>query len=330
MDILKLFARTVLVALLLNVGTAARGQDADDDDIWRKVDLQGVDYSKQKNYSVRLYAYYRYTDDGVATVADREFRLYRIFEGICSIDIRYGRDEDDGADVIVGRNLVHPDRPGRFMDFYELKPYTFLEKARREPKHFTVVTAGDTTRVATAKGLQGTAVRDTLNRELRIHYNALAPDTALSLNLLVVKARIANVVGDAVYRMDDADADYVPQGNLKHVVFDGDAAITTPLKVSVSIHRGDDAVTGQQIREDFHEHTEIYVDSVVYMTRDEYRADRRLTAQERRDRSGYTAADIDRLRAKHGVPPLTAAQRQRIEDQRDWDDLLEQWERTRQ
>jgi hypothetical protein len=73
---------------------------------------------------------------------------------------------------------------------------------------------------------------------------------------------------------------------------------------------------------------EIYVDSVAYMTRDEYRADKSLSKKERRERSGYKEADIDRLQKKLGVPPLSAAQRERMEQQRDWDDEFEQWEKT--
>ena len=297
-----------------------------DDDIWRSVRLGTVDYQKAKNYAVRLYAYYRYVDDGKAYIGDRQIKLYNVFEGICSVDIRYGRDEDDGADVIVGRNLVHPDLRGEFMDYYELKPYTFLEKARRDPKRYTIEEQGDTTRVYTKRGLAGTAVRDTLAKELRISYNALSPDTSLTLNLIIVKGHMSHVDAEAVYRLDDNDMTYVPQGHLKRIVFEGDFVISTPLSARIS--NGNSSVTGLNMREDFHERTEIYVDSVVYMTRDEFRADKALTAKERRERSGYVEADIDRLKQKHQVPPLTDRQLQRIEDQRDWDDEFEHWDRN--
>lgn len=327
----KLIRRAAaLLTVALMAATAALAQDDDaDGDIWRQVQLQGLDYKKAKNHCVRLYAYYRYTDDGVAFFGDRKDQLYRVYEGICSLDIRYSRDEDDGADVICGRNLVHPDQQGHFMDFYELKPYTFLEKARREPKRYTIETQGDTTRVYTRLGLAGTAVRDTVARQLRIRYNALSPDTAQSINLLILKGHLSHVDADAVYDMDDASIDYVPQGNLRRMVFDGDIVIAATVGVNMSIDRRGETVSGVRLREEFHEHTEIYVDSVVYMTRDEYRADRKLTAAERRRRSGYADADIDRLRRKLGVPPLSDAQRKRIEDQRDWDDMMEQWSRTK-
>lgn len=324
----RLIGSIVALLAMMSMTTTATAQDDDGDgNIWRQVELQGLDYRKARNHCVRLYAYYRYTDDGVAYFDDRKDQLYRVYEGICSLDIRYSRDEDDGADIVCGRNLVHPDQEGHFMDFYELKPYTFLEKARREPKRYTIETQGDTTRVYTRRGLAGTAVRDTAARQLRLHYNALSPDTAKSINLLIVKGHLSHVVADAVYDMDDVAVDYVPQGNLRSVVFDGDVVIATT--VSASVERHGDTVSGARLREEFHEHTEIYVDSVVYMTRDEYRADRQLTVAERRRRSGYTDADIDRLRLKLGVPPLSDAQRKRIEDQRDWDDMMEHWTRTK-
>ena len=74
--------------------------------------------------------------------------------------------------------------------------------------------------------------------------------------------------------------------------------------------------------------TELYIDSVAYLTRDQYRADKKLTKEERLKRAGYTDADIDRLKQKHGVPQLTDAIRQRIEDQRDWDEEYELWKAT--
>jgi len=315
-------------------------QDADDD-IWREVDLGTVDYKKAKNYMVRIYGYYRFTDDGMAYLGDRQYQLYKVYEGICAVDIRYGRDEDDGADVIVGRDLVHPDRPGRLMEFFELKPYTFLEKARRDTKHFTMEEQGDTIRVYTKLGLAGVAVRDTLNRELRMNYNALSPDTALSVNLLIVKAHLSHVDAEAVYDLEDSDVTYVPQGKLKRVVFEGDIVLSSPMKARVSDGSialslstkngksdGDGSIEGPNIREEFHERMEIYVDSVAYMTRDEYRADKSLSKKERRERSGYKEADIDRLQKRLGVPPLSAAQRERMEQQRDWDDEFEQWEKT--
>lgn len=49
-----------------------------------------------------------------------------------------------------------------------------------------------------------------------------------------------------------------------------------------------------------------------------------------RQQSGYTVSDIDRLRQKLGVPPLSAEQKNKIEDQRDWDDQHELWKKTEQ
>lgn len=307
MHLSRLFA-TILFGCLF-IPTSVQAQD--DDDIWRNVNLGEVDYQKERSYAVRLYGYYRYTDDGHMTFAQREFKLFGMYEGIFQLDIRYSKDEDDGALVIAGRDLVHPDKPGRFMDFYELKPYTFLEKARRDTRHFTIDQHGDTTLVYANNRLAGTAVRDTLNHELRMHYNALAPDTSLHLNLILVNAKLRNVVADAIYNIEDNDIDYVPQGNLRSVAFEGDIDMT---------------IAGS--RDVYHENTIIYVDSVVYMTRDEYRVANRLSRQQQRERSGYTAADIDRLRTKYGVPPLTAEQRRRIEEQQDWDEMYEQWKET--
>ncbi len=309
-DIRKIFV-LLAITLLSGVMPTYAQHDDDDDDIWRNVNLGEVDYQKQRSYAVRLYGYYRYIDDGYMTLLQREFKLYNVYEGIFQLDIRYSKDEDDGALVIVGRDLVHPEKPGRFMDFYELKPYTFLEKARRDPRHFTIDQQGDTSRVYANNQLAGTAVRDTLNHELRMHYNAIAPDTTLHLNLLILNAHLRNVVADAVYHIDDNSIDYVPQGCLKSVAFEGDIDMT---------------MAGS--RDVYHENTIIYVDSVVYMTRDEYRAANRLSEQEQRERSGYTTADIDRLRNKYGVPPLSAEQRRRIEEQQDWDDMYEQWKNS--
>ena len=73
---------------------------------------------------------------------------------------------------------------------------------------------------------------------------------------------------------------------------------------------------------------DFFIDSVAYLTRDEYKADKKLSLKQRRERVGYTLADIDRLAQKLGVPPVTAEQRQRIEDQLDWDDEFEQWLKT--
>lgn len=282
------------------------------DDIWRDVNLGEVDFQKQRSYAVRLYGYYRFTDDGVSYYSDREHQYYCMYEGIFQLDIRYSKDEDDGALVIAGRNLVHPDQEGRFMEFYELKPYTFLEKARRDTKHFTIDAQGDTTRVYDHYGLAGTAVRDTLQQELRISYNAIAPDTALNINLVILKAHLSTVMADAVYRIDDNDISYVPQGNLKSAKFNGNIDMTT---------------AGMRVV--YHEQTELYIDSVVYMSRNEYREANRLSKREQRERSGYTAADIDRLRVKYGVPPLSDEQKRRIEEQQDWDDMYEQWQTTR-
>jgi hypothetical protein len=124
------------------------------------------------------------------------------------------------------------------------------------------------------------------------------------------------MIGNALYWYDETSEEYVPQGNLKRVFFDGDIDMNT-------------SMAGKSVREVFNEHTEIYVDSVAYLTRDEYRADKKTTLKERRERCGFTDADIDRLKQKLGVPPLSAEQLQRIEDQRDWDDEYEQWKQTR-
>ncbi|MBR6997786.1 MAG: hypothetical protein IKI19_03165 [Prevotella sp.] len=305
--------RLLALLALLSVGTTIQAQDDEDEDIWKSMNLSEVDFQKSKNYCMRIYGYYRYIDDGVGHILNRQQKIYRVYEGICELDVRYSKDEDDGANVLVGRDLVHPDKPGRWMEYYELKPYTFLEKARRLPKTYTMQTRGDTTRVSTKKGPAGYAVTDRAHRELRMYYNALSPDTAMTLNLLIIKAHLSHIDAEAVYQMDDDDAvDYVPQGSLKHVTFEGDLDISM----------------GSNNREVFHERTELYVDSVVYMTKDEWKADKRIGKEERRKRAGYAIADIDRLKKKLGVPPLTAKQLERIEDQRDWDDEYEQWRQT--
>lgn len=314
-----LTALLVLSASMCFVPATAQ-DDGDDEDIWRKVQLGEVDYQRSKSYCQRLYGYYRYVDDGIghndSGSESREFKLYRVCEGIFELDVRYGKSEDDGAHVIVGRDLVHPDRKGKFMDFYELTPYTFLQQARRDPKHFTIEASGDTTRVFARQQLAGIVVKDTLSKTLHMDYNALAPDTALSINLLLVKAKLNRVHADALYTYDETTEDYVPQGNLKRMTFDG------------SIDLSSLAVGGRSVREVFTEHTEIYIDSVAYLTRDEYRAAKKLTRQQRDEMAGYTDADIDRLKLKLGVPPLSGEQLERIEDQRDWDEQYEQWKNT--
>lgn len=284
-----------------------------DDDIWREVDLSDVDFQKSKNYCMRMYGYYRYIDDGIGHVTDRELSIYRVYEGIFELDVRYGKTEDDGADIVVGRDLVHPEQPGHFMDFYELTPFTFLEKARRLPKKYSLETRGDSTFVTCKTGLAGYAVKDDARRELRMVYNALAPDTMLSLNLLFAKAKLRNANAEAVYEIDDTGVEYVPQGNLKKIIFEGD------MQVQVL----------SMAQEDFHEYTELYVDSVVYMTKDEYKASMKLGKKKRFEQTGYTDADIDRLKLKFGVKPLSDAVMQRIEEQRDWDEQYELWKEVR-
>ena len=313
----------MLLALFFGSTMPAVAQinDEIEKEIWKQFDLGQVDYKRSKSYCQRLYAYYRFIDDGIlyATLGydnSYQHKLYRVYEGICELDIRYDKDEDEGAKVMVGRDLVHPEKKGKFIDFYELKPYTFLEKARRTPKYFTIETNGNTTRVYTKRGLAGTAVKDPEKHELLIDYNAIAPDSTLSINLLLIKARLNRAHANALYWYDETSEEYVPQGNLKRVFFDGDIDMNT-------------SMAGKSVREVFNEHTEIYVDSVAYLTRDEYRADKKTTLKERRERCGFTDADIDRLKQKLGVPPLTAEQLQRIEDQRDWDDEYEQWKQTR-
>ena len=307
--------RTACLAALLLCFMASmtvKAQTADDDDIWKEFKLDGVDYQKKRSYCMRIYGYYRYVDNGIAYIFNRQQKLYRVYEGICELDVRYSRDEDDGAEIMVGRDLVHPEKKGDIMDFYELKPYTFLEKARKVPKHYTLKTSGDTTLVYTKLGLAGTIVKDSVRRELHMKYDALAPDTAVDVNILILKAHLSNVQADAHYWYDETSEDYVPQGNLKHTSFDG---------------RIDMYALGSH--EIFNEHTELYVDSVVYFTREEYRAETKTSAEQRRKRCGYTDADIDRLKQKLGVPPLSPAVLQRIEDQRDWDEEYDQWRTTR-
>ena len=302
--------RVVLVFILslLYIGTLL-AHSTDNDSIFREIALDEFEYQKARDYCQRIYGYYRNTDDGKTYTHDRELQLYRVYEGIFELDVRYHRNEDDGATVIVGRDLVHPDRQsGRFVEFYELKPYTFLEHARKNPKHFTIQSSGDTIRVYSKHGLSGTAVKDTLRKELRIEYNALAPDTAESINLLFIRGHLSHVDAKAVYRLDDADMQYVPQGNLKTITFSGN--------VTIEMGQGN-------ISEVFREFTELYIDSVAYLTKDEYKADRKQSKEEQLKRCGYTEKDIDRLKQKLGVPPLTAEQKERIEDQRDWEDDYE-------
>lgn len=321
-----LWLRAMIVLLMVVGGgimpAKAQINDEIEKEIWKQFDLGQVDYKRSKSYCQRLYAYYRFVDDGMlyATLGydnSYQHKFYRVYEGICELDIRYDKDEDEGAKVMVGRDLVHPEKKGKFIDFYDLKPYTFLEKARRSPKYFTLETSGDTTRVYTKKGLAGTAVKDPAKQELLIDYNAIAPDTTLSINLLLIKARLNRAHANALYWYDETSEEYVPQGNLKRIIFDGD--------IDMNVN----TIGGRGVHEVFNEYTEIYVDSVAYMTRDEYRADKKTTLQERRERCGFTDADIDRLKQKLGVPPLTAEQLQRMEDQRDWDDQYEQWKQTR-
>lgn len=298
----------LLLLLCLTVCIPMQAQ-TDDDDIWKEFKLEGVNYQKKRSYCMRIYGYYRYVDDGIAHIKDRQHKLYRVHEGICELDVRYSRDEDDGARIMVGRDLVHPDMNGEIMDFYELKPYTFLEKARKMPKVYTIDEQGNTTRVYTKGRLCGTITKDAQHEEMYMKYDALAPDTSMSINILLVKAKLSNVQADAVYQLEEG-IDYVPQGNLKRVVFDG--------SIDLNLLAG-------TAREVFKERTELYVDSVVYMTKAQFRADKRLTMEERRKQAGYTDADIDRLKQKLGVPPLSAEIMQRIEDQRDWDDEYELW-----
>lgn len=311
----------LLAAVACCLCAGAQNNDDDDEDIWRHVDLNELDYQRSKSYCQRLYCYYRFIDDGMEYITTREKdmqkKLYRVYEGICELDIRYDKDEDEGAEVMVGRNLVHPDEQSKFIDFYELKPYTFLEKARKTPRHFTLETRGDSTLVYTKRGLAGTAYKDTENQLLYLDYNAIAPDTTVSVNLLIVKARLNRAHAKAVYWYDETTENYVPQGNLKHIFFDGDMEFNSP------------SIGGKSVKEVFNEYTEIYVDSVAYLTRDEYKADRRTTLAERRKRCGYTDADIDRLKQKFNVSPLTPAQLGRIEEQRDWDEQYEQWRSKR-
>ncbi|MCR4603561.1 MAG: hypothetical protein K5683_08540 [Prevotella sp.] len=302
-------------ALLLAMGVVCchyAGAQSADEDIWKEINLHEVDYQKSKNYCVRLFGYYRFIDDGTMFTKGRQHKLYRVSEGISYIDVRYSKEADDGGQTLVSRNLVHPDKSGDMMDFYELKPYTFLEKARRLPKYYTIDERGESTSVFTKGKLAGTVTRNRARQELRMEYNALAPDTMFRFNILLVSGKLKNIMADAVYRLDDSGVDYVPQGNLKQVVFDGD--------VDMNI---------MGTREVFHEHTVFCVDSVVYMTRDEYKADKRLSNKERRRLAGYTAKDIDRLKAKYGVRALSQEVLRRIEDQRDWDDAYEQWLQTR-
>ena len=316
------FYHIILLLILGAFGLPACAQISEeiDEDIWRQVKLNEVDYQRSKSYCQRLYAYYRFVDDGVVYVFSSEknlqHKLYRVYEGICELDIRYDKDEDEGARVIVGRDLVHPEKKGKFIEFYELKPYTFLEKARKTPKHFTLEANGDTTRVYTKRGLAGVAVKNPARQELHIDYNAIAPDTAISINLVVVKARLNRAHADALYWYDETTEDYVPQGNLKRITFDGDIEMSTI------------AVKGKSSKEVFNEYTEIYVDSVSYLTRDEYKADKKISKEDRDKRSGYTDADIERLKQKLNVPPLSAEQLQRIEDQLDWEDQYELWKET--
>lgn len=302
------------MALTLASGMA-QAQEDNDDDIWREAKIGEVDFGKTKNYCQRIYGYYRYVDDGEEMVRETKDKLFYAYEGICELDVRYDRKADEGALVIVGRNLVHPDQKGRFMDFYELTPYTFLEKARRDPRHFTLQQHGDTTLVSTRLGLSGTVVRDRRNRELRMDYNAIAPDTVQSMNIVIARARLWDVNAKAVYRIDDDDTDYVPQGQLKHITFEGNMVI------NIGLSNNNETT--------YRERTELYVDSVVYMTRDEYRADKKRKKEVRRKESGYTTADIDRLKKKLGVPPLSAKVLQQIEEQRDWEEQKELWQKVR-
>lgn len=307
--------RTACLAALLLCFMASmtvKAQTADDDDIWKEFKLDGVDYQKKRSYCMRIYGYYRYVDNGIAYIFNRQQKLYRVYEGICELDVRYSRDEDDGAEIMVGRDLVHPEKKGDIMDFYELKPYTFLEKARKMPKVYNVEEQGDITRVYAKNRLCGTITKDAGRQEMYMKYDALAPDTSTSINLLVLKARLSNVQADAVYQLEEG-IDYVPQGNLKRIVFEGNIDMT---------------MLGNKAHDVYNERTELYVDSVVYMTKDQFRADKKLSLQERRERAGYTDADIDRLKQKLGVPPLSEEIRQRIEEQRDWDDEYEQWRET--
>ena len=242
--------------------------------------------------------------------------------------LKTGGNKDDETDNRrtdgTGRNLVHPDGHANpdDIEYWQLRPYTFLEKARRLPKTYTLETSGDTTRVFTKRGLAGVAVRDTASQELRIDYNALAPDTSFTINILLAKVHLSHVDAHAVYRLEDTAVDYVPQGNLKYISFEGDMDASLYSFIPLS---PDESGKSGALRMRYHDRTEFYVDSVVYMTRSEYNADRRLTSQDRRQRCGYTASDIDRLKQKLGVPPLTSAVLQRIEDQRDWDDEFSQW-----
>jgi len=300
---------SMLLTILTTMGAGSMTTQAQtaDDDIWREVSLKEVNYKQSRNYCQRLYGYYRFIDDGVVNFENRQHKLYKVYEGLFELNIRYSKEEDDGAKVLVGRNLIHPDKPGKFIDFYELKPYTFLQKARKLPKYYTVKEKGDTTRVYTKGRQAGIAVKDRKRKELRMKYDALAPDTSLSINLLILKARLSNVQADALYWYDDESEDYVPQGQLKRITFDGD--------IDLTVMGSHDVYT---------EHTELYVDSVAYFTYDEYKADKK---QQRKDRE-YTEADIDRMKKKLGIPPLSAEVLQRIEEQRDWEEDYELWKET--
>jgi hypothetical protein len=306
-ELMRRHVSILAIALCCLCCISAQAQTA----IYGEVRLDQFDFNKERNYCVRLFGYYRTEDDGRMQMADREKRLYRIHEGICAMDVRYKKDYDDGAVLIVGRNLVHPEQEPDNMSFYELTPYNFLEKARKDEKHFSIQTHGDSSRVYVKKELVGTAVADTVKHELRMRYNALAPDTALSINLLILSAKLTNVMADAVYRMEDNDIRYVPQGDLKYIVFEGD--------ISMEVHGSTKANL-----ETFHERTEFYVDSVIYMTKTEYKADKKLTTQQRAEKTHYSVKDIDRLKQKLNVPPLSRRQRVRIEEQRDWEDQYAQ------
>lgn len=319
--------RLLLASCLTIVAQLPAGAQVSDGDIWKEFDLNEVDFQKERDYCLRLFCYFRFTEEGNDYLAGRKLQEYRVYEGISQMDVRYSKDDEDGIRIVASRNLVHPDGNPlpEDIEYWQLRPYTFLEKARRLPKKYTLEAQGDTTHVRTKHGLAGIAVRDTARQELRMDYNALAPDTAISLNLLLAKIHLSHVDAHAVYRLEDTDVDYVPQGNLKYISFEGDMDGTLYPFVPVS---SDESGKTGAIRSVYHVRTEFYVDSVAYLSHSDYKASQRLTSKEWREQCGYTAADIDRLKQKLGVEPLSTKVLQRIEDQRDWDDEFAQWRKV--
>lgn len=251
------------------------------------VPMREVVLEKPKSHCLKLTGYYREmtlnvdTAGQVPPVDQYEYGVMQIYlfsDGSKAVKVYPSRY----FDVWSSMGLSTP---------ISLRSTSFIEAVKAN-KRYTLGDAGGYQNIYRDSILMGTIRRDTVSRTIRVDYDYMAPDTLHEGHILLFKYLLREAKCNLVYRQTPYDR--VAQSSLLSYRFSASVWLKAFGKVWNQWS-----------------FSEFYPDSAVYLTKEEYKADRRIAKSHHGQQ--LTQEELAQYAAKLSVPPLAAEMQQMIE-----------------